>query len=65
MESFFESIVSPSLKWAHRVGSSSEETSSSNEESSVDEEEESPSSLPLIFRFFDVTMDSSTSSSSQ
>jgi hypothetical protein len=67
MESFSESVVSPSSERAHQMGSFSEETSSFDEESSVDEEDSSPpSSLssPLVLHFFDVTVDSSASSSS-
>jgi hypothetical protein len=65
MESFSESVVSPSLEHAHQAGSSLEETSSFDETSLVDEEE-SPSSLssPLAFHFFDAIMDSFAASSS-
>jgi hypothetical protein len=63
MESFSESVVSPSSERAHRVISPSEETSSSNDKSSVDEEEEEES--PLILCFFGIDMDSFASSSSQ
>jgi hypothetical protein len=56
---FSESVVSPSLKQAHRAGSSSEETTSSSEE-----EESLLSSLssPNARHLFDIAVDTSSSS---
>jgi hypothetical protein len=65
MESFSESVVSPSSERAHRVISPSEETSSSNDKSSVDDDEEEEEESPLILCFFGIDMDSFASSSSQ
>jgi hypothetical protein len=63
MESFSESVVSPSLEHARQAGSSLEETSSFDETSLVDEESPSSLSSPLAFHFFDAIMDSFAASS--
>jgi hypothetical protein len=60
LSSFSKSVVSPSSKQGHWASSSLEETSFDD-----DEEEESPSlpsSSPLTRHFFDVAMDTSSSS---